>query len=181
MAAICAAASAFAAGDGDRLIFKKERPKKDLVHVRDGGGEDFRPLAKLDPFKPFLVTEEEADRNAVGGDLLHVAGASEGEGPRTELQRIALQELILCAIIRKGDRLVALVQSSDGRGYFVEKGMGIGTQGGVVKDVVSEDRETAFGLVSVRKVVVGEPRLTREGEVTEILIEMSLPSGGSKD
>lgn len=162
------------------LIFKKERPKADLTDTGRRKGEVYRPSGGIDPFKAFLVTDEERNRLAVGGALVPLGEADDG-GPKTELQRFALSELSLSAVMRKGNQVIAMVQSPDGRGYFVEEGTAIGTQGGVVEEVVSEDRKTPLGVESVRMIIVKEPRLTRDGQVTETRIEIGMPSGGPKD
>ncbi|WP_153306056.1 hypothetical protein [Desulfatiglans anilini] len=128
----------------------------------------------LDPFSPFLATQQDKGDPVADGSL-EGEGVSRGEGGRgSELQSMAVYELTLSAIIKKGERIIALVQSPGGRGFIVREGTGI--RGGFVKEIVSEDRETPLGVTSIRKVVVEEENAIREDGAENTAIEWSLPS-----
>ncbi len=107
----------------------------------------YDPMGKIDPFVP-LVRE--------------VAGMEEmmtGEGPLTPLQRYALSELKLVAVIVAGDQSKAMVEDGKGDGYILTKGTMIGNRRGEVSEIkhnevviVEKEINLATGGVLQKKV-----------------------------
>lgn len=107
---------------------------------------------RVDPFAPFLrrpepeaaeVDEEEAIRRV----------------PRTPLERIALGQLKLTAVIMADTRemVLAMVEDSRGKGYVIREGTYIGEDGGRVsrilpnKVLVEEPHRDVFGKTTIRE------------------------------
>lgn len=107
---------------------------------------------RVDPFAPFLrrpepeaaeVEEEEAIRRV----------------PRTPLERIALGQLKLTAVIMADARemVLAMVEDSRGKGYVIREGTYIGEDGGRVsrilpnKVLVEEPHRDVFGKTTIRE------------------------------
>jgi hypothetical protein len=95
---------------------------------------------------------------------------------RTALQKLDLSQLKITAIVKGKDRSWAMVKDSKGMGYVLKKGTYIGTNGGVVDQIVRETKKTQFGRVVTRKVIIKEPYLTKEGKIDYKLVEMKMPS-----
>jgi len=164
------------AADEDSALERDARCSQPVI-ARSDSVEAGDLEVTLDPFSPFLATEE-GEEDPVADAKCEAQGVSKEEGGRgSELQSMAVYELTLNAIIKNGERTVALVQSSGGRGFLVREGTGI--RGGFVKEIVSEDRETPLGVASIRKVVVVQDRAIHEGGPENTAIEWSLPSAGA--
>ena len=96
--------------------------------------------------------------------------------PRTELQRIEISDLVLTAIIKTHGKVVAMVKGPEkSRGYMIKKGTFIGTNGGVVEEIISEERKTVLGKQLIRKVIIKEPYLDNDGKLRYRRIEMKMP------
>jgi len=81
---------------------------------------------KPDPFVP-LITEIEPPRKK--------AKPEKQDRPLTPLQKYALDELKLVAIIKSGNRLSALFEDMSEFGYIVKEDTLIGKKGGIVKKI----------------------------------------------
>lgn len=139
----------------------------------------YNPAGKTDPFESFLVkTKKSSGRRLSAGDSdLEEAEAVVAEGePRTELERIELSKLTLTSIIRGESKVVAMVVDPKGRGYFLEKGTKVGTQNGVVDEIISEQKETDMGPEVVKKVVIKVPYRDRNKNIIYRSIDMEIPS-----
>lgn len=103
---------------GDRSITQDEQqaliaslsepPKEDII---------YDPTGKRDPFRPFNFAPEEVDEN------------------KTELERYALGQLRLTAVLDGFEEPKAIVENAAGRGFTVQKGMKIGQNNGVIVDI----------------------------------------------
>lgn len=96
-------------------------------------GADFTydPTGKPDPFAP-LVTEMPASKQ------LPTAALPESE--LTPLQKYDLSELILVAIILQNNvEPTAMVEDKAGYGYILKKGMLIGKNNGIIKEITTND------------------------------------------
>jgi type IV pilus assembly protein PilP len=83
----------------------------------------YNPVGKPDPFKPFLqLTDKGTVRRA------HL----------TPLQKYEISQLKLVAIIISPQGNVALVEDSQGKGYFLKKGTVIGSNDGKVKQILKD-------------------------------------------
>ena len=104
----------------------------------------YNPQGKPDPFQPFL-RESAAGKGAEGACT-------------TPLECMDLGQLSLTAVVSEsGGRMVAMVQDASGKGYVIKKGIRIGYNKGVVKDilpdrvVVEEESEDMRGQPLVRE------------------------------
>jgi Tfp pilus assembly protein PilP len=84
---------------------------------------------------------------------------------RTELQKLALSQLTLTAIVQAEGMAWAMVRDPKGRGFVVKKGTRIGTNGGVVDRIARKEK----------KVIVKEPYLENELYIKYKNVEMKLP------
>ena len=139
----------------------------------------YSPVGKTDPFESFLSSGKGA-RGATssgGKDPEWPDGKGEilKEGPKTELQKIEIFNLTLTAVIKGEGKNWAMVRDPKGRGYFLKKGTKIGTGRGEVDKIMCVEKETHFGLESVRKVVIKEPYLNRDRNIEYRYIEMEMP------
>ena len=98
-----------------------EKAKEKELEKRD---EDFayNPTGKTDPFKPFFQLAR--DRGS--------------KGPLPPLQEYDLSQLKLVAVITIPEGDIALVEDSQGKGYFVRKGTVIGKNDGNVKQILKD-------------------------------------------
>jgi type IV pilus assembly protein PilP len=95
--------------------------------------------------------------------MLREAGAGAGTGPGTveinlpPLQRTTVAELTVIGIVWGGFGYMAMVQTPDGKGYAVQRGVRIGNNNGIVsaiteKAVIVEERFTdIYGKKQVRE------------------------------
>jgi hypothetical protein len=84
---------------------------------------------------------------------------------RTELQKLALSQLTLTAIVQAEDMAWAMVRDPKGRGFVLKKGTRIGTNGGVVDRIARKEK----------KVIIKEPYLEKELYLKYKDVEMKLP------
>ncbi|MBW1700679.1 MAG: pilus assembly protein PilP [Deltaproteobacteria bacterium] len=163
------------------VVYKKARPQQDLTKEEK---YFYRPLGKVDPFAPFIIKEEERPEDFGLDDLTRKKSKrlaamdrllKKLREPKTELQRIGISKLTLTAIIKGKSKTWAMVSDQKGRGYKLEKGTYIGKNGGIVDKIISEEKYTAFGRQSVRKITIKEPYVNREQNLDYRFIEMEMP------
>lgn len=94
--------------------------------------------------------------------------------PHTDLQKLELAQLTLTAIVSTTGKAWAMVRDKMGRGYILKKGTYIGTNGGVVKDIVWKVKKALFGRQYVRKVLIKEPYLSKDQYIKYKTIEMKM-------
>jgi Tfp pilus assembly protein PilP len=166
---------------GPDVLYKKARPQQDLTKEEQ---YFYKPLGKVDPFAPFIIQEEESREDFGVDDLTRKKTKQLAamelllkklKEPKTELQRIGIPKLTLTAIIKGKTKTWAMVSDEKGRGYKLEKGTYIGTNGGVVDMIISEEQNTAFGRQSVRKITIKEPYINRDQKLDYRFIEMEMP------
>jgi len=86
-------------------------------------GYHYDPMGKIDPFVPLVREVEGMDAQVLE------------EGPLTPLQRYALAELKLVAVIVAGDGSKAMVEDGKGDGYILSKGTLVGNKHGQVTEI----------------------------------------------
>lgn len=112
----------------------------------------YNPVGKRDPFAPLISREE--------------AKAKSGEQP--PLERYNVYEFKLTGVVWGGFGYSAMLESPEGKGYFVHVGTILGQNKGVVKKisqqtmVVEEKFKTISGEID-RKEIVIELRKKQEG------------------
>ena len=109
----------------------------------------YNPEGRFDPFEPLFkeapTVQEEASQK----------GKRERRKPQTPLERVALSQLKVTAIIRSPSGNRALVEDATGKGYVVKKGTYIGLNAGQVIDidkdriVVEEEIESVMGELRI--------------------------------
>ena len=110
----------------------------------------YDPKGRFNPFKP-LFKEQQNEPVAVKKQ-----SDREKRTPQTPLEKVALSQLKLTAIIRASSGNRALVIDATGRGYVVEKGTYIGLNSGRVvqieqeRIVIEEDIEDIMGELKIR-------------------------------
>ncbi|MFP4158137.1 MAG: pilus assembly protein PilP, partial [Desulfobacterales bacterium] len=110
---------------------------------------------RVDPFEPFI--QKEGSEN---GEEQEQEQEVESREPQTPLEKIALSQLKLTAVLREPDKdtAIGMVEDKDGRGYVVKEGTYIGENGGQVEDVlrdriiIQEKYKDAFGKIAVREI-----------------------------
>lgn len=114
----------------------------------------YNPTGKPDPFKPFM----------------QLTRGKRSKGRLTPLEEYDLSQLKLVAIITIPEGNIALVEDSQGKGYFVRKGTVIGKNDGKVKQIlkdmvtVEEVYEDVWGQRKVNEVSLFLHRSEKEGE-----------------
>jgi type IV pilus assembly protein PilP len=152
------------------VVYKGVRPRTDLEKTDKKDVYTYNPEGKTDPFAPFIVEQERSltqlESAPVSDQLMKMLSLlADLKEPKTELQRIGINELVLTSIVKTDEETVAMVRGPSGVGYMLRKGTAIGKNGGVVEEIVSEETETPLGKQMIRKVVIKEPYLDREGKL----------------
>ena len=185
------AASSFAVPE---VLYKEARPKRDpartekqekgVSEVEKKGKAMYNPAGKTDPFAPFIKTDQKslgeskpatfAKKGAEWSAKMedHLKKLKE---PKTDLQRIEISQLMLTSIVKKKDKVWAMVSDTKGKGYVLEKGTYIGTNGGLVDSIVCEQKMTPFGPEAIRKVIIKEPYYDRNKHFDYKFIDMEMP------
>ena len=123
------------------------------------GRYEYPREGRPDPFTPFIKPKVVTSR--VNPDEI-----VEEAVPLTGMRRFEPGQLTLVAVLRTGERRLAMVQDVTGRGYVLREGMPIGRRGEVTRIeedrvVVTERARTRSGRIIVRQVLM---RMHREGE-----------------
>jgi type IV pilus assembly protein PilP len=115
----------------------------------------YNPVGKPDPFKPFLqLTDKGTVRRA------HL----------TPLQKYDISQLKLVAIITSPQENIALVEDTQGKGYFLRKGTIIGSNDGKVKQIlkdrviIEEVYQDIFGQTKANEISLFLHRAEEGGE-----------------
>jgi type IV pilus assembly protein PilP len=110
----------------------------------------YDPEGRFDPFEPLFKSQPEVQVAVEGAER------RERRAPQTPLERVALSQLKVTAIIRAPSGNRALVEDNTGKGYVVTKGTYIGLNSGRVIDidagriVVEEEIETIMGELKIQ-------------------------------
>jgi type IV pilus assembly protein PilP len=106
-----------------------------------GRFDPFEPLFKEEPSAPVVVTNKDQRKKRV---------------PQTPLERVALSQLKLSAIMRTPRGNSAVVEDATGKGYVIKKGTYIGLNSGQVividraRVVVEEEIENVMGELIIQ-------------------------------
>ncbi|MEW6668231.1 MAG: pilus assembly protein PilP [Thermodesulfobacteriota bacterium] len=126
------------------VVYKDSRPMKKVFESQERqsgtlvpaavqqneGRIAYDPTGKTDPFKPFLAEPEVPE---------------EKKGPvrqKTYLETLDLSQLELIAVVVGPKGNWAMVRDNKGVGHVIQKGTGIGTNGGVVHGI--KDKEVTI-------------------------------------
>ena len=135
---------------GDAAPGDQAKPKADKPAARKtrkkGKPREYNPKGKTDPFKPIFAEKPKVTRQL-----------RPTRTPRTPLERIALSQLKLTAIILAPSGNRALVQEATGKGYVIQNGTYIGKNSGKVVEIkkdrviIEEEFEDVLGKLTRRK------------------------------
>jgi type IV pilus assembly protein PilP len=116
------------------------QPVSDLIKESVAIAVGYDPQGRFDPFEPLFKDEDTAQSAAVSKDK------RKKRTPQTPLERVAISQLKLSAIMRTAKGNSAIVEDASGKGYVIRKGTYIGLNSGQVvkidKDHVEIEEET---------------------------------------
>ena len=129
---------------------KATEESSDLIKASMAIASTYDPTGRFDPFEPLFKEEPQAEPQ--------VASKTKRKKrvPQTPLERVALSQLKVSAIIRAPSGNRALVEDATGKGYVVINGTYMGLNAGKVvkieKDriVVEEEIENVLGELTVK-------------------------------
>ena len=121
------------------------QPVSGLVEESRNIAVGYDPAGRIDPFEPLFREESTADTASVSN------GKRPKRKPQTPLERVAISQLKLSAVMRSAKGNSAIVEDASGKGYVIKKGTYIGLHSGQVvkidKDrvVIEEELENIMG------------------------------------
>jgi type IV pilus assembly protein PilP len=155
-------AAVSAAGKKELQNKKPVADKKQAVGkkpaVSKGTPPPYNPEGKIDPFKPLFKEKPDLPEKRSRPKRI----------PRTPLERVALSQLKLTAIIMAPSGNRALVQEASGKGYVIENGTYIGLNAGKVVEIqkdrviIEEEVEDIVGKLIKRKQQLKLPKPAEE-------------------
>jgi type IV pilus assembly protein PilP len=110
----------------------------------------YDPKGKVDPFEPLFKEEPEPPELEISN------GDRKRRAPQTPLERVALSQVKLSAIMRSTAGNRALVEDATGKGYVIKKGTYIGLNAGQViqierdRVIIEEEIENLMGELIVQ-------------------------------
>jgi type IV pilus assembly protein PilP len=104
----------------------------DLIEESRNISVGYDPAGRFDPFEP-LFRDDSGETSAVVSKKRHSI-----RKPQTPLERVAISQLKLSAIMRTANGNSAIVEDASGKGYVIKKGTYIGLNSG---QVVKIDRD----------------------------------------
>lgn len=110
----------------------------------------YNPNGRFDPFEPLFKDQPDVQ------EVTAQKGKKEKRIPQTPLERVALSQLKLTAIIRAPSGNRALVEDATGKGYLIAKGTYIGLNSGRVTEVsndrivIEEEIENVMGEIDIQ-------------------------------
>lgn len=122
----------------------------DLVRASLQIASGYDPVGRFDPFEPLFKDQPQEEQAVTTGNK------KPRRVPRTPLERVALSQLKLTAIIRAPSGNRALVADATGKGYVVRTGTYIGLNSGQVvaikKDriLIEEEVENLTGELTIK-------------------------------
>ena len=133
-------------GENINAVAKQEETVSELVQESLEIATVYDATGRFDPFEPLFKDEPEIEVTET--DKVE---QKKKRKPQTPLERIALSQLKLSAIIRAPSGNRALVEDATGKGYVVRKGTYMGLNSGKViqiendKIIVEEEIESVLG------------------------------------
>jgi len=160
----------------------QEDPTQQETASLEGETYRYNPGGKTDPFDPFIVQKAQSLSQVKEGDVTGselqkmLAILQDLKRPKTELQTFPLSAIKLTSIISTGGQTVAMVRGPEGgKGYMLKKGTYIGKNGGVVEEIINEEKMTDLGKQLIRKVVIKEPYLDEKRKISYRNVELTMP------
>jgi type IV pilus assembly protein PilP len=132
------------------------------------------PVSKVTTTKPAEAPQEEFVYNALGrrdpfATIIEAGPKAQATGDRPPLERHDIYDFKLSGIVWGGFGYNAMMESPDGKGYFVRQGTVIGRNKGVVKKIeknriIIEEKFKNFSGETERKEIVVEFRKNKDQE-----------------
>jgi type IV pilus assembly protein PilP len=126
-------------------------PVSDLIEESRNIAVGYDPAGRIDPFEPLFREESGAQVTSSH------KGKHKKRTPQTPLERVAISQLKLSAVMRTAKGNSAIVEDASGKGYVIKKGTYIGLNSGQVvkidKDrvVIEEEMENIMGEFVIQK------------------------------
>jgi type IV pilus assembly protein PilP len=127
----------------------KQEPSE-LIQASMEIASTYDPEGKIDPFEPLFKEEPEPPQMEAFDEK------RKKRTPQTPLERVALSQIKLSAIMRSSAGNRALVEDATGKGYVIKKGTYIGLNAGQVKQIekdrviIEEEIENLMGELIVK-------------------------------
>jgi len=140
-------------------------------------GYRYDSTGKTDPFLSYLTKRDELFKNLEEKrrkELDALDTLRSMREIRTELQKFDLTQLTLSSIISDGNGVWAMVVDPMGMGHVIKKDSLIGKSGGFVDQIIRKIEHTEYGSKYIRKVIIKEPYVSKEGNLEYRLVEMDL-------
>lgn len=138
---------------------RQELKAKEKIEVVEPPKYVYEPAGRRDPFEPLIVDKAPSgkDKAVVGmSDLL-------GDEPLTPLQQYEISQFRLIGVIIGKGKPTAMVVAPDGKAYVLKKGIKVGKNNGVVKEI------------SASAVLIEELYQDLSGEMLKNELEIKLP------
>lgn len=139
-----------ATSDVDPKAAPAEETASELVEASLKIASTYDPAGRFDPFEPLFKEEPEAPA------VVAKKSKREKRTPQTPLERVAISQLKLSAIMRTAKGNKAIVEDATGKGYVIRKGTYIGLNSGQVilidkaRVVVEEEIENVLGELIIQ-------------------------------
>ena len=140
-------------------------------------GYRYNPAVNPDPFLPYFIKRDEIIRNLEEQRRKEVDAINKlrsMQEVRTELQKFDITQLTLSSIISGKDGIWAMVIDPTGTGHVIKKDSLIGKNGGVVDQIIRKVERTEYGSRYIRKVIIKEPYISKEGNIEYRFTEKDL-------
>lgn len=140
-------------------------------------GYRYDSTGKPDPFLSYLTKRHELIRNLEDQrrkevDALNTLRSM--QEVRTELQKFDITQLNLASIISGSHGTWAMVVDPTGVGHVIKKDSLIGKNGGIVDQIIRKIERTEYGSKYIRKVIIKEPYISKEGNIDYKSVDMDL-------
>jgi type IV pilus assembly protein PilP len=128
----------------DEAASAGDQPVSELIEESRNIAVGYDPTGRFDPFEPLF-------RDESGAGAAQAKGKRTKRKPQTPLERVAISQLKLSAIMRTAGGNSAIVEDASGKGYVIKKGTYVGLNSGQVvkidKDrvVIEEELENIMG------------------------------------
>lgn len=130
---------------------KSKKPNvSKLVEESMAAASTYDPKGRFDPFEPLLKDDPEKGVTTSKGRKKRI--------PQTPLERVAISQLKLSAIMRTSKGNSAIVEDATGKGYVVRKGTYIGLNSGQVTKIsktsvmIEEEIEDVSGEFRIQNI-----------------------------
>jgi type IV pilus assembly protein PilP len=121
-----------------------DQPVSELIEESRNIAVGYDPTGRFDPFEPLF-------RDESGAANVAPTGKHRKRKPQTPLEKVAISQLKLSAIMRTARGNSAIVEDASGKGYVIKKGTYVGLNSGQVvkidrdRVVIEEELENIMG------------------------------------